>query len=248
LGDKAKIGVQFPSSQVVDRKRHIGVIGRMIYSRNGVAHEDYADKNYFFVCQCCDTSHNFAITFWDHEPDKNQSVVESSAYLSVPETHYLPFWKKCFTIVKYFFGKKAEYSGVMIRHCDIPRIVELLSKYSDYLRQIATELNLNIPFEQVNLNGNELSIVDFSTSRTIVLEREKLFGDDQPWVACLTVRLPSKVGFFKKLKFAWEYLTYDSGTYCDVALTLDKMTAISAFLSNSVAYNLQVKENRFDNF
>ena len=168
------------------------------------------------------------------------------AYLVVPEKHYLPFWKKCVSVVKYFFGKKVEYSGTMIRHSDIPRINELLTKYSDYLRRTATDLNINLPFESVPINENELLIIDPETSRTIVFDREKMFGEDHPWTINIQVRLP-KVGFFKKFKFAWEYLRFD-GTDCDIELTLDKINAISSFLTSSMATNLVTKKNRFDEF
>jgi len=221
----------------------------MIYIKNGVAYEDYSDKNYFFVCQCCSTSHYFALTFWDYEQDQDDNgnpKIPSSAYIVVPEKHYLSFWGKCVSVVKYFFGKNIEYAGTMLRHCDIPKINGLLGKYSDYLRETAASLNINIPFETVPLYENELLLIDPETSRTIVINREKMFGEDQPWIVNIAVRLP-KVGFFKKFKFAWEYLKYD-GTDCDVELTLDKINAITAFLSNSMATTLVVKQNRFDGF
>jgi hypothetical protein len=81
----------------------------------------------FFICECEDISHNFAITI-----DKWHDRYPPELYVSIHLNQKFGFFKRVWIAAKYVFGKTmpyGNYADTMVRPEDTYRIQDAITKY-----------------------------------------------------------------------------------------------------------------------
>jgi hypothetical protein len=222
-----------------------------MYFINGVPHEDTCNKFYAFRCSCTSARHVFWLEIWAF--GKNEKVTAcrentplsvddyKMCSLSVPENHYLGFFKKTWSAIKYIFGAQVEYDEVALTYSSCKEVADLLNSFSADVKNFANTNNIDIPFQIGSFVPSDDEYVESEyhieeKDCTFVLKREYVYGKDHPLMATMTIRLPKKK-FFSRFKYAWNYLRWD-GTFADVQISVDMAEQIAQYLYATIPNNL----------